>query len=101
MIIYNITYLVSYPIHDAWLEWMKTVHVPEMMATGLFERNQILRMLEVDEQEGITYAFQFYSYSQENYNTYISNHAPALRLKANQKWGDQVLGFRSIMEIVQ
>jgi hypothetical protein len=57
--------------------------------------------LEVGEQEGVTYAVQFYAASLPQYNTYITNHAPALRLKANQKWGDQVLGYRTIMEIVQ
>ena len=101
MILYNITYMVAHEIHDEWITWLKTVHIPEMMATGLFERNQVLRLLEVDEQEGITYAAQFYSSSIDNYRSYISNNAPALRLKANQKWGDKVLGYRTLMEIVK
>lgn len=101
MILYNITYMVSHPIHEEWLVWMKTIHIPEIMSSGLFERNQLLKLLEVDEQEGVTYAVQFYADSLQQYNTYITNHAPALRLKANQKWGDQVLGYRTIMEIVQ
>ena len=100
MILYNITYMVAHEIHDQWITWMKTVHIPEMMATGLFERNQMLRLLEVDEQEGITYATQLYCSSIENYKSYISNNAPALRLKANQKWGEKVLGYRTLMEIV-
>jgi hypothetical protein len=100
MILYNITYLVAHEIHDEWLSWMKSTHIPEMMSCGLFERNQILRLLEVDEQEGVTYAAQFYATSIENYRTYISNHAPALRLIGNQKWGDRVLGYRTLMEIV-
>jgi hypothetical protein len=100
MILYNITYLVSHAIHDEWLLWMKTVHLPEVMSTGLFERNQLLKLLEVDEQEGLTYAAQFYATSLDQYNTYITNNAPALRLKANQQWGEQVLGYRTIMEIV-
>jgi hypothetical protein len=101
MILYNITYMVAHDIHDEWISWMKSEHIPEMMSTGLFERNQVLKLLEVDEQEGITYAAQFYAASAENYNTYITNNAPALRLKANQKWGDKVLGYRTLMEIVQ
>ncbi len=101
MILYNITYMVSHEVHEEWLKWMKEIHIPEMIATGLFERNQVLRLLEVDDQEGITYAFQFYAATIGNYNTYITNYAPALRLKANQKWGDKVLGYRTLMEIVQ
>lgn len=101
MILYNITYMVTHAIHEDWLVWMKTIHIPEIMSSSLFERNQMLKLLEVDEQEGLTYAVQFYTSSIENYNSYIVNYAPALRLQANQKWGDQVLGYRTIMEIVQ
>ncbi len=101
MILYNITYMVSHAIHDEWLTWMKTEHMPEIMSSGLFERNQLLKLLEVDEQEGVTYAAQFYTTSIQEYNTYTTKYAPALRLQANQKWGDQVLGYRTIMEIVQ
>jgi hypothetical protein len=101
MIVYNITYMISHEVHDEWLTWMKEIHVPEMMATGLFERNQLLRILEVDETEGISFAVQFFVSNLDNYNNYISNYAPALRLKGTQKWTTQVLGFRTLMEIVQ
>lgn len=101
MIIYNVTTMVSKSIHDQWLSWMKEEHLPEIMATGLFQRNQFMRLLEVDEEQGITYAVQFFASTLDDYNAYISNHAPALRLKGTEKWGDQVVGFRTIMEIVQ
>ena len=100
MIVYNVTTMVSHGIHDLWLTWMKEVHLPEIMATGLFERNQFMRLKEVDEEQGITYAVQFLAPTLEAYQNYISNHAPALRLKGTQKWGDQAVGFRTLMEIV-
>lgn len=100
MIIYNVTTMVSHPVHDQWLKWMKEEHLPEIMSTGLFQRNQFMRLMDVDEQQGITYAVQFFASTIEDYNTYISNHAPALRLKGTEKWGDQVVGFRTLMEIV-
>jgi hypothetical protein len=100
MIIYNVTTMVSNAVHDQWLAWMKEEHLPEIMATGLFERNQFMRLMDVDEQQGITYAVQFFASTKENYDSYISNHAPALRLKGTEKWGDQVVGFRTLMKIV-
>ena len=100
MIIYNVTTMVSHAVHDQWLAWMKEEHLPEIMATGLFERNQFMRLMDVDEQQGITYAVQFFASTIENYDSYISNHAPALRLKGTEKWGDQVVGFRTLMKIV-
>jgi hypothetical protein len=44
---------------------------------------------------------QFYADSEEAYRQYTTQYDPALRLKATQKWGDQVVGFRTIMSIVQ
>jgi hypothetical protein len=101
MLLYNITYAVPVTIHSQWIEWMKHIHIPEIMSSGLFQRNQILRLLEMDESEAITYAVQFYAASEEDYKLYNTNHAPALRLKAQSVWGDQVIGFRTTMSIVQ
>ena len=101
MYLYNITYLVSHTINQAWLDWMKLEHVPAMLSCGLFTHHRIMRLMEVDQTEGITYAFQFYAESLSDYKKYISDYAPALRQKANEKWGDQVMGFRTLMETVQ
>ena len=101
MYLYNITYLVSHTINQAWLDWMKQEHVPAMLSSGLFTHHRIMRLMEVDQTEGITYAFQFYAESLSDCKKYISDYAPALRQKANEKWGDQVMGFRTLMETVQ
>jgi hypothetical protein len=101
MLIYNITYLVSHEIHEDWLSWMKTHHAPEMLSTGHFNGFTMLRLKEVDETEGVTYAFQFQSPSEAAYKEYFTKSAPALRLKAEQRWGEKVMAFRTLMEIVQ
>jgi len=101
MLIYNITYLVSHEIHEEWLAWMKSNHAPEMLSTGHFNSFTILRLKDVDETEGITYAFQFQSPTQAAYEEYRAKSAPALRLKAEERWGQKVMAFRTLMEIVQ
>ena len=101
MLVYNITYAVSLEIHVAWMTWMKGIHIPEIMSTGLFSSFKVLRLLDVDEQEGLTFAVQFHAETEEHYRMYIAEHAPALRLQGTRQWGDQVIGFRTLMEIVQ
>jgi hypothetical protein len=101
MLIYNITYSVSIEIHESWLQWMTKVHIPELMETGMFVKNQVLRLREVDEEDAFTYAIQFFSATEEDYRTYINEHAPKLKLKSSQKWGEKVIAFRTLMEIVQ
>jgi len=100
MIIYNVTSKVTWAIHDAWLEWMKLVHIPEVMGTGLFSGNRFVKLLETDDEEGPTYAIQYYLDSLEEYSIYLLKHAPALREKVLQKWGGQLISFRSVMEVI-
>ena len=41
MIIYNVTVsLVDQTIHEEWLNWMKTKHIPDVMNTGCFLSNK-------------------------------------------------------------
>ena len=57
MIIYNVTIsLVDPTIHEEWLHWMKTKHIPDVMHTGCFLSNKICRLMVDDE---ITYAIQY------------------------------------------
>lgn len=100
MIIYNVTIQPSWKIHEEWLIWMRQQHVPDIMKTGSFTHHRILRLLEVDETDGPTYAFQYFANTLEKYEQYISLHAKELREKTLAAWGDQFIAFRSLMEVV-
>lgn len=101
MIIYNVTVKVIEPIHEAWLQWLQQEHVPEVIATGCFDKATIVRLLETDDSEGPTYAIQYHAPSKALYNRYIDKHAAQLRQKSVDKWGNQFIAFRSVMQIVQ
>ena len=100
MIIYNVTIKVAEPIHDAWLQWLQQEHVPEVVGTGCFTHAVITRLLETDESEGPTYAVQYHSESKALYNRYIEKFAGTMRQKSFDKWGNQFIAFRSVMQIV-
>lgn len=100
MFIYNVTIQVSHSIKDAWVEWMKTKHIPDVMATNCFIKYQFVKVVDIDETEGVTYAAQYYAESKAQYNRYIELFATALRDDANRNWGNQYIGFRSLMEVV-
>lgn len=99
-IIYNVTIKVANAIQHEWLQWLQEEHIPEVIATGCFTHAVIVRLLEVDDREGPTYAVQYHAESKAIYNSYISNHAPAMRQKSFDKWGDQFIAFRSVMQVV-
>lgn len=101
MLIYNVTTKVDWSIADEWLQWMQAVHIPEVIGTGCFEKHQLVRLLEVDEEEGPTYAAQYFAVSKAKYEYYINHYAPAFGKQITGKWGDKYIAFRSVMEVVE
>lgn len=99
MIIYNVTVKVDTEIAPEWVEWMKTVHIPALMATGLFTESKLCRLLEQDELEGVTYAAQYSCDSIEHYNTYIDKYSQDMRQQSFEKFGNRFIAFRTVMEV--
>lgn len=100
MFIYNVTIKVERSIHDAWLQWLKEEHVPELINTGCFTHAVILHLLEADDEEGVTYAVQYHAESKALYNQYIQKHAEEMRNKGFAKWGNQFIVYRTLMQVV-
>ncbi|WP_276503766.1 DUF4286 family protein [Terrimonas pollutisoli] len=99
-IIYNVTTKVDHRIASQWLQWIKEEHIPGIIATGCFTHATVLRLMEVDETEGLTYAIQYHAVSKAFYNRYIQNFAGEMRTKATTKWGDAFIAFNSVLEVV-
>ena len=69
MILYNVTVSIDYDIHQNWLKWMKEVHVPNVLATGLFIESKIAK-IHAEEEGGISYSIQYLLKSWEDYHNY-------------------------------
>jgi hypothetical protein len=100
MIIYNVTIKLSNSIASEWLPWMKHEHIPQVMATGCFTAHRLVRLLDVDDDEGPTYAAQYFATTREMVDKYLDHYAARLRNESFVKWGDQFIAFRSLMEVV-
>ncbi len=100
MIIYNVTIKVTKEIAAEWLEWLQQIHIPAIIATGCFTHATTLRLLEVDDTEGPTYAVQYHAESKAQYNRYIAEFAAAQREAGLDKWGGGFIAFRSVMMVV-
>jgi len=100
MIVYNVTIKVHESIKAEWLKWLKEEHIPDVISTGCFTQAIILKLMEVDETEGPTYAVQYHAESKGLYNNYIETHAALMRQKGYDKWGDKFIAFRSVMQVV-
>lgn len=100
MVIYNITYSVPRNKEKDWLTWMQKVHVPEIMEQGYYLKFQLVQLLEVHDEDSTAFAIQFYAESKEKHMEFIDQHQAAFKLKSSKEWGEEVLSFGTLMQIV-
>ncbi len=101
MILYNVTVNTDSSVHDEWLEWMTTIHIPEVLATGLFIENKIFRILSEEIEDGYTYSIQYFLKSLNDLDKYQKEFAPELQRKHSEKYKDKFVAFRTVMELVE
>jgi len=100
MIIYNVTVSVEESISNDWLEWMKSVHIPEVMACGIFIKAQINRVFS-EGDSNYTYAIAYQCASMKDLHKYQINFAAELQKKHISRYNDKVVAFRTVMEIIE
>ena len=100
MIIYNVTVSVEENAQNEWLNWMKTEHIPEVMACGFFTKAQINRVI-VQTDSGNTFAVAYTCSSMKELHQYQIKYAPKLQRKHIERFGKKAIAFRTIMEVIE
>jgi hypothetical protein len=98
MILFNITVNISLAAEKDWLQFMKEVHIPEIMASGLPLETKLLRLLTEIDNEGVTYTNQFIFRTMEDFLAYQTNYQAELQDKHHQKFNGQYVSFRTLLE---
>ena len=86
-------------VREEWLNWMKEIHVPDVMRTGYFVENKICKVL-VDEEQGTTYSIQYTCVNMKDLEEYQREHAPRLQKEHAEKFANKFVSFRTLLEIV-
>ena len=97
MIIYNETIIVDESIYNEWLNWMETIHIPAIMATGLFNSYRILKVID-SPNEGVTYCIQYNAPTLESYNQFKNIHQLNFQATHQQKFENKFVMFNTIMQ---
>ncbi len=100
MILYNVTSSIEPAVADEWLNYMRSSHMPEVMETGFFIKSQLCRLLN-EENDGVTYAAQYYCLSLEQLDEYQTLCAPALRADLDAHFAGKYVSFRTVLEVVE
>ena len=100
MIIYNVTVSVEQSVKEDWLKWMQEVHIPEVMATGVFSKSQINRVMVQGDSDN-TFAITYTCTSMKDLHQYQVKFAPELQKKHVARYGEKAVAFRTLMEVIQ
>lgn len=98
MILYNTTYSVANDVAPDWFRWMKTDHIPHLLATGLPTGHRVLRLLTELDNGGTTYSVQLDFTAMEDYFAFQSQFADAMHQRIEDRYAGQYVSFDTLLE---
>ena len=100
MIVYNVTIAIDLSVEEEWVQWMKEVHIPEVMDTGKFNDHRIYRVMGKQDDESTTYSVQYFADSMKELQLYMAIDAPELQQKVLARFPDKFAAFRTVLQSV-
>jgi len=100
MILYNVTVSIDPSVSEEWLSWMRTIHIPEVMATGCFVESRLSRV-QGEEEGGVTFAITYLSPNQALLDEYQLKHAPLLQKSHSEKYIGKFAAFRTFLHVIE
>ena len=100
MHLYNVTINIEASVHDTWLQWMRQVHIPDMLATGKFSKARLCKVMVNEETGGITYSVQYETDSKDTLDKYYKEDAARLRKDGLERFQDKFVAFRTELDVI-
>ncbi len=100
MVLYNVTIVLEPSIKTEWETWMKTVHIPDVMATGFFLEYKMSRVIDQNNPDDSTYAIQYLCKSMEALEDYQKNYSPKLQAEHTRKYNGKFGAFRTLLKVL-
>jgi hypothetical protein len=99
MVIYSVTITIDAGIESEWLDWMKRIHVPDVVRTGCFSECRVYKVIDSAVADP-SYVMQYHCRSLEEYHRYRDNFAPALQKEHSEKFAGRFRGARQLLKEV-
>jgi hypothetical protein len=99
MLIYNVTVQIDREIAGDWLAWMQEIHIPEVLASGMFLSHELFRVMD-DEEATRTYAVQYRCAGMPDLLRYQAAFAPALQAAHRERYEGRFIAFRTLLEAI-
>lgn len=99
MILYNVTVSIDPSVAEEWVEWMRSSHIPDVMATACFIESRISRV-HGEEEGGFTYAITYLAPSKEKMDEYEEKFAAELQKDHAARYGGKFAAFRTLLSVI-
>ena len=95
MITYQVKISVDARIEEDFIQWMKTQHVPDVIATGLIKSFQILQP-QIGEEH--CYYFHYHFTNQQDFDQYTKVFGPKLKADVLERYPNQFEAQRQVFD---
>lgn len=97
-IVYSVTVKPDLDIEREYVDWLKKEHIQEVINTGCFDSFRFYKVLAEDETHGSSYNIQYVTTEMSRYFDYINDHAPIMRSKGKDRFGEKFHAFRTLLK---
>ena len=99
MILYSVSIALQPDVETEWLEWMRSVHIPDVLRTGCFAECHIYKVADPSPNEP-SYVMQYRCGSLADYHRYRDNFAVALQKDHTDRFAGRFRAARQILQEV-
>ena len=101
VIIYSVTVSVDRSSSAEWLQWMTSVHIPDVLNSGYFGAHSVRRVIDPTNEFADTFVIEYECESLDRCRAYRHDAAPALQRDHAKRHEGRFTASRRVMEIVE
>lgn len=102
MILFNTTFVVAQNADSDFLNWASSIFIPEINTCESFSDILLTKILATpQEDKTLSYALQFKAPSVEHIENWIASSGMSKLNALQAKYGENILYFATLMEILQ
>jgi len=100
MLIYNTTFHVEEDIHQNFLIWLQECFIPDVLKNGTLRSPRLCNVLS-HQEEGLTFTLQWEVDNSALLHKWHIEQGSVLNKELNRIFRDKVVGFPTLMEIIE
>lgn len=102
MVQYQVHVKIDLDIREEWEKWMREVHIPDVLETGMFLRCRICRADEAAaDAPRAHYVFQYDAANRADFERYQKEHSPALQKEHTERYEGRYEAWREVLELIE